>query len=76
MSAKTQQKRQIIRMRLATVHILLNDLKTSLADEAATLKTGQLSNEQKDWEKESILLEMIQADTNAQIIEAVLKSFL
>lgn len=71
---KIEQQKSLVRLKLSNVHVQMLELRRMIASEASNLQTGDLSTEQKNWEAESVLHELINAEMSAQILEALLKS--
>jgi len=69
-------KKDIIRLKLATIYILLLEERKELAEQASKTETGDLSAEQRNWQQESLLNEMLLMDMDAQIIESMMKTMI
>lgn len=75
MRARSSTK-DVIRMKLSTILILLQEERYYLAKAASELVTGALNEEQRKFEQESLLHETMLFDMDAQIIEAMIKTMI
>lgn len=69
-------KKDVIRLKLATIHILLLEERRDLADLASKVETGSLSDDQRKWQQESLLHEMMLIDMDANIVESMIKTLI
>lgn len=60
-----------IKRKMATIRILLLNLSSKRATEAAKLKTGELKSETSSKDQEILLTEMMFYDTCANVIKAL-----
>lgn len=68
--------RDVIRLKLATIHVLLLEERKDLAELARKIETGSLNEEQAKWQQESLLHEMFLFEMSAQIVEAMIKTLI
>lgn len=69
-------KKDVIRLKLATIYVLLLELRRELAEESSKIETGSLGEEQRRYQQESVLFEMLLIDMDSQIIESMMKTMI
>lgn len=69
-------KKDVIRLKLATIYVLLLELRSELALEASKIQTGSLGEDERRYQQESVLFEMLLIDMDSQIVESMMKTMI
>jgi hypothetical protein len=76
MKGEDQNEIEIIKKKMATIRLMLQGLSIKRAQQAAKLKTGELSSETTVKDQEILLTEMLYYDTCVNVLEGLEKSLI